>query len=337
MSDVATIPTSATEEKPARADYSDVAVLVPCLNEELTIAAVVADFKKHLPGARIYVFDNRSTDRTAEVARAAGATVVFSPRRGKGNVVRHMFAAVDATAYVMVDGDDTYPAVAAPELVAAQAQSHADMVVGTRLSQHGEGSFRRFHLFGNRLVARLISRMFKVDVTDVLSGYRVFSRDFAKSVPLIASGFDIEVELTMQAAAKGFLIKEVPISYKERPEGSTSKLNTYRDGMLVLRAIFTVFKDFKPLAFFTSMSAALALASLLAGFAPIKDYYEDHYVYHVPLAILAASLGILAFLTLSIGLILDTVGRYHRENFEFWRMVLKMNDRPGKGPDGRAS
>jgi glycosyltransferase involved in cell wall biosynthesis len=332
MTGATTTTTETAGSASARADYSETAVLVPCLNEEITIGTVVADFKRFLPGAKVYVFDNRSTDRTAQVAAEAGATVVFSPRPGKGNVVRHMFSVVDAATYLMVDGDDTYPAAAAPALIEAQRRAHADMVVGTRLSRHDERSFRRFHLFGNRLVAWLISKLFRVQVTDVLSGYRAFSRDFARSVPLIASGFDIEVELTMQAAAKGFTIQEVPVEYKERPEGSSSKLNTYRDGALVLRTIFQIFKDFKPLGFFFALSVFLACCSILAGIPPIMDYLEDprHYVYHVPLAVLAASLGILSALMLAVGLILDTARRYHRENFESWRTALRNMDRPDR-------
>ena len=303
------------------------AVLIPCYNEEQTIGQVVADFQRVLPDARIFVFDNASSDRTAEVAKAAHAEVVFSPHRGKGNVVRHMFDVVDADVYVMVDGDSTYDAKAAPELVRCLADSAADMVVGARMSAHDVGAFRRFHTFGNHLVARLISWLFRIRVTDVLSGYRVFSREFVKTVPLMSDGFEIETELTLQAAAKRFRIVERPTAYGRRPEGSVSKLNTISDGVLILKAIFTIFKDYKPQVFFSSLAVAFACASVLAGVLPIRDYYEYRYVYHVPLAILAAALGTLAVTSAGIGLVLGTVNRYHNEFFVLWRRRQLGNDK----------
>jgi glycosyltransferase involved in cell wall biosynthesis len=271
----------------------------------------------------VYVFDNNSTDATAEVARAHGAVVVPSLRRGKGNVVRHMFEAVEADVYVMVDGDDTYPADQAPALIAALQRHGADMVVGTRMQGHAEGAFRLFHVAGNRLLAGLIARLFGVPVTDVLSGYRVFSRDLVKTMPLVAQGFEIETELTLQAAAKGFSLVECPIDYGARPAGSASKLNTVADGVLILRALVKIFKDYKPQIFFTALAVMLAALSLLAGLPPILDYYHTRYVSHVPLAVLAAALGILSMLSLGVGLILDTVNRYHTESFVLWRRHLK--------------
>ncbi len=304
------------------AEFSDVAVLIPCLNEEPTIEKVVTDFKEALPGARVYVFDNGSTDRTAEIARAAGAQVVASPQRGKGMVVRQMFREVEAATYLMADGDDTYPAAAARELIATARSQSADMVVGSRLSQFGQGSFRRFHFMGNRLVARVISSLFGVSVVDVMSGYRVFSRDFVKTVPLLSRGFEIETEMTLQALAKGFTLVEMPVEYGERPEGSYSKLNTVSDGFLVLRAILLIFKDYKPLAFFTMLSAALAALSIATGYLPVVDYLTTGFVPHFPRAILAAGLGVLAGLSLAVGLILQTLLKYHMENYELWRRRL---------------
>lgn len=300
-----------------------IAVLVPCLDEAVTIGKVVDDFRRALPDAVVYVFDNNSTDATAEVARAHGAIVVPSLRRGKGNVVRHMFETVDADVYVMVDGDDTYPAEQAPALIAALQRHGADMVVGTRMQVHAEGAFRLFHVAGNRLLARLIGRLFGVPVTDVLSGYRVFSRDLVKTMPLVAQGFEVETELTLQAAAKGFSLVECPIDYGARPAGSVSKLSTVADGVLILRALVKIFKDYKPQIFFTSLAVLLALLSLLAGLPPILDYYRTRYVSRVPLAVLAAALGILSMLSLGVGLILDTVNRYHTESFVLWRRHLK--------------
>lgn len=296
-----------------------VAVLVPCFNEELTVGQVVRAFQESLPGATVYVFDNCSTDRTSEEARKAGAHVVYSGRPGKGNVIRHMFTSVDADDYLMADGDSTYPASEAGKLLACLRERHADMVVGTRMATYSQNAFRRFHVFGNRLVAKLISTLFGVVVTDVLSGYRAFSREFVKTVPLVSKGFEIETEMTLQAAAKGFLIAEVSVPYGERPEGSVSKLNTFSDGFLVLKALLSIFKDYRPLFFFGSVSLVLLLLSLLAGSAPIVDYLEYHYVYRVPLAILAAALGMASIITLFAGLILETVRKFHGENFELWR------------------
>jgi glycosyltransferase involved in cell wall biosynthesis len=301
-------------------DYSNVAVLIPCLNEEITVGKVVTDFLAALPGAQIFVFDNLSTDKTAEIARAAGATVIRSPIRGKGNVVRHMFRAIDAELYVMADGDDTYPARAAADLIERQRETEADMVVGVRMESAADHSFPLFHRFGNRLVSTLIAKLFSAPVSDVLSGYRVFTRELVKSMPLVSSGFEIETELTLQAASKGFLIVEAPIAYSSRPAGSCSKLNTFTDGMRVLKAIAAIFKDYKPMVFFTLASLVLALCSGAAGAPAIVDYVETSYVVHVPLAILAASLGVLAFLSLTAGFILDTVAKYHREAFEAQRL-----------------
>lgn len=298
-------------------------MLIPCYNEDVTVSHVVDDFRAALPDARIVVFDNNSTDRTSEVARARGAEVVPSPRQGKGNVVRHMFEVIDADVYVMVDGDSTYPADAAPALIRCLIETGADMVVATRMSDFGSGAFRPFHTLGNRLLARLISAFFHITVTDVLSGYRVFSRDFVKTVPLMAEGFDIETELTLQAAAKRFAIREQPIPYRARPPGSMSKLSTVSDGLLILKALFSIFKDHKPQVFFSILALVLALLSLVAGLPPILDYYRVRYVFHVPLAILAAALSVLSMLTFGIGLLLGTLNRYHNESFVLWRRQLR--------------
>jgi len=301
--------------------YGDVAVVVPCYNEELTVAKVVKDFTQALPGAQIFIYDNNSSDETAFRASQAGAIVRQAPRQGKGNVVRQMFDEVDALIYVMVDGDDTYPAEAAPELIAELQKTGADMVVGIRMHSFAPGSFRRFHQFGNRLVASLISRLFSANVTDVLSGYRAFSRSFVKTVPLMSQGFEIETEMTLQALAKRFVIKELPIAYGRRPGGSRSKLDTWSDGFLVLKSIAMIFKDYKPLLFFSTLSGLLLVITLIAGLAPILDYVRERYVFHVPLAILATGTGILSALSLTIGLILHSISRYHNENFELLRRL----------------
>jgi glycosyltransferase involved in cell wall biosynthesis len=303
--------------------YGDMVVVVPCYNEEVTVAKVVADFTQALPGAQIFVYDNNSSDETALRASQAGAIVRHAPRQGKGNVVRQMFDEVDARIYVMVDGDDTYPAEAAPELIAELQKTGADMVVGVRMLSFAAGSFRRFHQLGNRLVASLISRLFSAKVTDVLSGYRVCSRAFVKTVPLMSEGFEIETEMTLQALAKRFVIRELPIAYGRRPEGSRSKLDTWSDGFLVLKSIAMIFKDYKPLLFFSCLSGFLLVVTLLAGLAPILDYVRARYVFHLPLAILATGTGILSALSLTIGLILHTISRYHNENFELLRRLRR--------------
>jgi glycosyltransferase involved in cell wall biosynthesis len=303
--------------------YGDVAVLIPCLNEEKTIGKVVTDFRQAIAGAKIFVFDNNSTDDTASIAQRNGAVVVPAPSQGKGYVVRQMFDQIEAEIYVMVDGDDTYPAAAAQELIAEFRKGGIDMIVGVRQPSAEELSFRRFHRFGNRLVAVLISRLFSIPVTDVMSGYRVFSKEFVKSVPLRSKGFEIETEMTLQAATKNFMIKEMPIHYGHRPEGSYSKLNTYSDGFLVLKAIFIIFKDYKPFVFFTSLSSVLFLITILAGLPPVIEYFRSGYVYRVPLVILATGTGILSVLSFTIGLVLDTISKYHNENFQLLRRLLK--------------
>ncbi|HZN04215.1 MAG TPA: glycosyltransferase family 2 protein [Candidatus Polarisedimenticolia bacterium] len=299
--------------------YGGVAVLIPCYNEEITVRKVVEDFRRALPGSAIYVFDNNSKDRTAAIAREAGALVVPSPRQGKGHVVRHMFQSVEAEAYLMVDGDATYPADQAERLLEAFRAGGVDMVVGARIESSEAGAFRRFHRFGNHLVARLIASLFRVPATDVMSGYRVFSRDFVKSIPLLSAGFEIETEMTLQAAAKGYVFREVPIDYGKRPEGSLSKLNTYSDGFLVLRTILLIFKDYKPLVFFTLLAGLFALLSIASGWGPVEDYMTTGLVPRFPRAILAAALGILAGVSLGVGFILDTLAKFQREQFELWR------------------
>lgn len=327
---------SATSSNTIR--YDDVAVLIPCYNEELSIAKVVRDFSAALPGARIYVFDNNSSDRTGSLAREAGACVVQSPRQGKGHVVRHMFDAVDANFYVMADGDDTYPADAAGELIALARGSGADMVVGTRLEQFQSGSFRRFHRLGNRMITRLLSSIFGVRVTDVLSGYRVFSREFVRSIPVMSPGFEIETELTLHAMAKKFMIREQPVAYGQRPQGSPSKLRTYRDGYHILKTIFLIFKDYKPLTFFGTIAILIAICSFLAGLPAIVDYVTMSVVLHLPLAVLAASLAVVSTLSMVIGLLLHTLRNYHNENMELFRRCIAQVDRLRQsGINGAAS
>lgn len=304
-----------------------IAVLIPCFNEELTVGKVVDDFRQELPSATIYVFDNNSTDETASVAERHGAIVISSPRSGKGNVVRQMFEVIDADAYIMVDGDDTYPAASVHKMLQASRQSNADMVVGMWLNSYEKGAFRLLHKFGNRFIAKTISLLFSSKVTDVLSGYRIFSRDFVRIAHLKSEGFEIETEMTLQALVKNLVIKEVPISYGERPIGSKSKLNTFLDGIAIFKAAFLIFKDYKPFVFFSFLSFICFVSGLVAGWFPIRDYLSEQYVHHIPLAVLAASLEILAVLFLGIGFILNTVANLHIETQLLLRKLFKEIDK----------
>ena len=303
-----------------------VAVLIPCLNEEVTIAGVVRDFARALPEAEIHVFDNASEDRTIEEATAAGAHVTESPRRGKGNVVRHMFDTVRADWYVLVDGDDTYPAEAARDLVATARREGAHMLVGTRLDDFSSGAFRSFHQMGNRFISGLISSIFGARLTDVLSGYRVFSREFVQTIPLTSQGFEIETELTLRSIARGFKVIESPISYGERPEGSASKLNTYRDGILIMKLAFIIFRDYKPLTFFGGAGLVLLAAGLLLGVPEITRHPEGLAGGDLLRLALSATLAGAAFLLAAIGLVLHSIRNYHAENFELLRKAIRAQE-----------
>lgn len=286
-----------------------IALVVPCYNEGLTIRSVVSGFSSALPGLRAFVFDNLSTDDTANEARAAGATVVSVPLRGKGNVVRRMFADVDADIYIMVDGDDTYDASVARVLVDKLIDERLDMVVGCRetAAQDRDAAYRAGHEFGNRLLTRSVVQLFGGGFTDMLSGYRVFSRRFVKTFPSLSQGFEIETELTVHALQLRMPCGEVTTAYGGRPEGSVSKLNTYRDGIRIIWTIFLLFKAEKPLAFFTiGFILSLVLALVLA--APLAvTYFETGLVPRLPTAVLSSALVLLGFLSLACGLILDTV------------------------------
>ena len=306
-----------------------IAVLIPCHNEESTISKVVGDFRRVLPQAKIWVFDNVSTDRTAEAALAAGATVVPSREKGKGNAVRHMFSAVEADIFIMVDGDSTYSADSAPALIQAFQDASADMVVGRRCTPQEElaHAYRPMHRLGNDFVCWLIRTTFDAPIRDIFSGYRVFSREFVKSAPLYARGFEIEIEMTFQALSKGFRVLEIDTPYGSRPEGSVSKLDTYRDGLLVLRAFGSICRDYRPGLFFGVIAAFFMLLSLAAGAAPIIDYMEFRYVYRLPLAVLATGLAIFGALSLCISFILETQLRYHNE---LHSLIRRNSSRPRK-------
>jgi glycosyltransferase involved in cell wall biosynthesis len=289
-----------------------IAVLLPCYNEEAAIAQTVAGFQAALPDATVYVYDNNSRDRTVEVARAAGAVVRRERIQGKGNVVRRMFADIDADVYVMADGDATYDAASAPALVARLIEDQADMIVGSRISQVQE-SYRRGHRFGNALLTGMLARLFGRSFTDILSGYRVFSRRFVKSFPSLSSGFEIETEISVHALELKMPVAEVETPYFARPEGSTSKLSTYSDGWRILRTIVTLYRIERPLLFFGLIAALLALLAVALGIPLAITYMQTGLVPRFPTAILITGLMTVAALCWFAGLILDTVVRGRRE------------------------
>lgn len=294
------------------------AVLIPCFNESMTVARVIKDFKRELPEADIYVYDNNSTDNTYQLSVENGAIVKKEYKQGKGNVVRSMFCDIDADVYLLIDGDDTYPAEFCHQLIELVKNSEADMAVGDRLSNgsYKSENSRPFHNFGNNLVKYIINLFFNAELNDIMSGYRCFNRKFVKTMPVLSTGFEIETEMTLHALDKRFIVREVPIQYRDRPEGSESKLNTFSDGIRVLKTIFMLFKDFKPLTFFPIASLLLFLISLICGVPVIYDYYVYQYIYHVPLAILATGLAVISALMLICGIILDTVVKNHRYLYE---------------------
>jgi len=289
-----------------------IAVLVPCYNEEAAVAAVVRDFRQALPSAEIYVYDNNSKDRTAAIAREAGAEVRSERRQGKGHVVRRMFADVDADVYVLVDGDATYDAPSAPRMIEKLLGAHLDMVVGLRVDQE-QAAYRRGHRTGNWMLTSFLSSVFGQAFKDILSGYRVFSRRFVKSFPVLSDGFEIETELTVHALELAMPVAEVETPYYARPEGSFSKLNTWGDGFRILRTILKLYRSEKPLRFFSAVGAFLALVSIGLAIPVVINYLETGLVPRLPTAVLSTGLMIVAVLSVSSGLVLDTVTRGRRE------------------------
>lgn len=294
-----------------------IAVLIPCYNEELTVEKTVSDFKRVLPNADIYVYNNNSKDRTKELALKAGAIVKDEYRQGKGAVVRSMFKDIDADVYVMVDGDDTYPAEEVEGLITPVLEGKADMVIGDRLSStYYTENKRPFHNFGNSLVKGLINFLFKSDLNDIMTGYRSFSKKFVKCMPVMSDGFQIETEMTIFALTNNMQVVNVPITYRDRPEGSESKLNTFSDGFKVLLTLFNLFKDNRPFLFFGSISIVIFIIGLLIGIPVIDEFIKTAYITKVPSAILAAALMLNAFLMFSIGIILDAIKNQKRYLFE---------------------
>jgi glycosyltransferase involved in cell wall biosynthesis len=289
-----------------------VAVLVPCYNEDAAVATVVRDFRAALPGAAIYVYDNNSRDRTVEVARAAGAIVRGEPLQGKGNVVRRMFADIEADVYVLVDGDATYHAASAPTMIDRLVRERLDMVVGCRMDSE-QAAYRAGHRLGNALFTGSVARLFGSRFTDILSGYRVFSRRFVKSFPALAKGFEIETELTVHALELRMPIAEMNTPYGARPAGSQSKLSTFRDGFRILRMMALLFKDERPLQCFSIVFGVLAAVALILAVPIVQTYMETGLVPRFPTAILATGIMLLAFLSLTCGFVLDTVTHGRRE------------------------
>jgi glycosyltransferase involved in cell wall biosynthesis len=287
----------------------DIAVLIPCYNESLTIGKVVRDFARELPGASIYAYDNNSSDGTARIAREAGAIVRSETRQGKGHVVRRMFRDIDADLYVLVDGDDTYDASAAPLMVAEALAGPFDFINGVRVENSSDNAYRPGHRTGNQVLTGIVLRLFGNRVEDMLSGYKVLSRRFVKSFPVLSSGFEIETELTVHTLALEMPVKNVPTAYGSRPRGSSSKLNTFRDGWHIISMIVDLFKQERPLLFFSLAASVFAAASIILGVPVVIEFFQTHTVPRLPTAVLSSAIMLLAFLSFMTGLILDTVSR----------------------------
>lgn len=295
-----------------------IAVLIPCYNEELTIEKVIKDFRKELPEADIYVYNNNSKDRTKEIAIKNGAIVVDEYKQGKGNVVRSQFRDIEADIYVMVDGDDTYPAEFVHQLIEPVRNGQADMTIGDRLSNgtYQKENKRPFHEFGNNLVKKAINVLFDTKLKDIMAGYRVFNKRFVKNMPVLSPKFEIETEMSLYALDKKYIIKEIPIVYRDRPEGSSSKLNTVGDGIKVVKTIARMFKDYKPFKFFGLIALILFIIGLAIGIPVLVEFFKTAYITKVPSAILATGFMGLAAVSLQCGIVLDAITRQHKEDYE---------------------
>jgi glycosyltransferase involved in cell wall biosynthesis len=291
-----------------------IAVLIPCYNEEKTVAQVVRDFRNELPEAQIYVYDNNSSDKTAELAAAAGAVVRKEWRQGKGYVMRSMFKEVDADVYVMVDGDGTYPPHRVHDLIAPVMAGEADMVNGSRLHEGSDSSFRQLNLMGNRIFIGILNFVFQVRLTDLLSGYRAFNLRVVKGLPLLSRGFEIETELTMKAIERDLRITEIPVDLTDRPEGSSSKIKIAKDGFLILYTLFSLFRDYKPFTLFGSIGILVAAAGFVPGIVVVREFLLTGYIERVPSAILAVGLVLSGLLILLVGLVLHAIARRFQEH-----------------------
>lgn len=303
--------------KKEKIQEKSIAVLIPCYNESKTIEKVVKDYKKVLPEADIYVYDNNSSDGTDEIAKKAGAIVKYEYKQGKGNVIRSMFKDIDADCYLMIDGDDTYPCENAREMCSYVLEEKADMVIGDRLSStYFQENKRPFHNFGNVLVRGLINSLFKSNVRDIMTGYRAFSYEFVKTFPVLSKGFEIETEMTIHSLDKNLLLKEIPVDYRDRPLGSVSKLNTFSDGFKVLKTIARLFKEYKPTIFFGLISLIFLIISLIFGVPVFAEYFKTGLVPRIPTLIFSGFMLIIAILMLVCGIILEVVVKKHRQLFE---------------------
>ena len=303
------------------------AVLIPCYNEELTIKKVILDFKKALPEADIYVYDNNSTDNSYEIAKNTGAIVKREYRQGKGNVVRSMFRDIDADCYILVDGDDTYPAEASKEIEELILSKKADMVIGDRLSStYFTENKRKFHNSGNKLVKKLINIIFNSNISDIMTGMRGFSYEFVKSFPVASKEFEIETEMTIFALNHNFLIKEVPIDYRDRMDGSESKLNTFSDGYKVISLLFGLFRDIRPLFFFSLVTLVLLIIAAVYFFPVLIDFYRTGFVEKVPTLIIVGVVAIVAVIIFFTGVVLHVIRKQHDENFEHHLTLISKKD-----------
>lgn len=310
---------------------SKIAVLIPCYNESATVAKVVKDYKKVLPEADIYVYDNNSTDGTDEIARTSGAIVCYEYRQGKGNVIRSMFREIEADAYLMIDGDDTYPAESAKAMIDLVLSEKADMVVGDRLSStYFKENKRKFHNFGNLLVRKLINVLFKNDIKDIMTGYRAFSYDFVKSFPVLSKGFEIETEMTIHAVDKNYKVVEIPVQYRDRPSGSVSKLNTYSDGLKVIKTIATLFKEYKPALFFNLIALIFAVISIIIAVPAYVGYFQTGLVEKFPSLIVSCFGFTIALLMFVTGIILQVFVKKQRQNYELYLNLLHITKNKDK-------
>lgn len=303
-----------------------IAILIPCYNEAKTIDKVVNDYKNALPNADIYVYDNNSNDGTDEIARKAGAIVRYEYKQGKGNVIRSMFRDIEADCYLMIDGDDTYPAENAQEMCDLILEGKADMVIGDRLSStYFTENKRPFHNFGNRIVRWLINILFKNNVKDIMTGYRAFSYEFVKGFPVLSKGFEIETEMTIHAVDKNFRLVEVPVTYRDRPEGSVSKLNTYSDGFKVLKTIATLFKEYKPAMFFNLWAILFLILGIIIGLPAYIGYFETGLVEKFPSLIVSCFSIMMSLLFWVTGIILQVIVKKNKQNYELYLNLLKKN------------
>lgn len=304
-------------------DNKKIAVLIPCYNESKTIEKVVKDYKKALPEADIYVYDNNSSDDTDKIAKKAGAIVKYEYKQGKGNVIRSMFRNINADCYLMIDGDDTYPAENAREMCDLILEGKADMVIGDRLSStYFTENKRPFHNFGNKIVRFFINKIFKNNIKDIMTGYRAFSYEFVKGFPVLSKGFEIETEMTIHAVDKNYKLVEIPVTYRDRPEGSVSKLNTVSDGIKVLKTIATLFKEYKPALFFNIIALICLIISLVLGVPVLAEYFKTGLVPRFPSLIVSTILLVITLLMWITGIILQVINKKHKQLYELYMNML---------------